>query len=361
MEATTTESTAETTRKNTASSPDAVRLSLAAAMTLGLKPGRFYRDARLRCINLLQTYPEGCSARCAYCGLARGRAPASKNDERGRSFIRVSWPTHELDEVIERMVERRHAFGRVCLSMVTHRRAAADIVTMAQRIRARSDVPISGLLTPTLVATPELTAIREAGVDRIGFAVDAATPELFDELRGQKARGPHRWSRYWEAFREGVDVFGDFMVGCHLIVGLGETEHQMIETLQRVHDLKCLTHLFSFFPEAGSRLENHEPPSMGHYRRIQLARYLIDEGRARLDDMRFDDSERLIGVELDQDELDGIIASGEPFRTSGCPDATGAVACNRPFANCRPGPDIRNYPFALEPEDVEKVREELWR
>lgn len=361
MEATTTSQTIDAASSSAAASPDAVRLSLAAAMTLGLKPGRFYRDARLRCINLLQTYPGGCSARCAYCGLARGRAPASEKNERGRSFIRVSWPTHGLDEVIEQMAEHRDAFGRVCLSMVTNRRAAADIVTMARRIRARLDVPMSALLTPTLVATGELERIRDAGVDRIGFAVDAATPELFDALRGRAARGPHRWTRYWEAFDEGVEVFGEFMVGCHLIVGLGESERQMVQALQRVHDLKCVTHLFSFFPEAGSRLEDHAPPSMGHYRRIQLARYLIDEGDASIDDMRFGDHGRLLGMQVDANELEAIIASGEPFRTSGCPDSTGAVACNRPFANCRPGPAIRNYPFPLEPSDIDSVREELWR
>jgi biotin synthase len=64
-------------------------MSLAAAMTLGYKPGLFYRDARLYCINLLLTYPEGCGARCAYCGLSAERP---KTDE-GKSFIRVQWPT----------------------------------------------------------------------------------------------------------------------------------------------------------------------------------------------------------------------------------------------------------------------------
>ncbi len=51
-------------------SPQSLRMSLAAAMTLGFKPGLFYRNARLYCINLLLTYRLGCSARCAYCGLS---------------------------------------------------------------------------------------------------------------------------------------------------------------------------------------------------------------------------------------------------------------------------------------------------
>ncbi|CAO0819953.1 hypothetical protein DFAR_1260006 [Desulfarculales bacterium] len=43
-------------------SPDYVRLSLAAAMTLGLGGGSFFRGARLGCINLFLTYSGGCRA-----------------------------------------------------------------------------------------------------------------------------------------------------------------------------------------------------------------------------------------------------------------------------------------------------------
>jgi biotin synthase len=35
------------------------------------------------------------------------------------------------------------------------------------------------------------------------------------------------------------------------------------------------------------------------------------------------------------------------------------VACNRPFGNEKPGNDLRNYPFALEAEDIALVRRQL--
>jgi len=54
--------------------------------------------------------------------------------------------------------------------------------------------------------------------------------------------------------------------------------------------------------------------------------------------------------------LDEIIDSGAPFRTSGCEGYDGEVACNRPYANSRPGPDMRNYPFPPTPEDVRRIR-----
>ncbi|MFQ6065541.1 MAG: hypothetical protein ACE5L6_08705, partial [Candidatus Bathyarchaeia archaeon] len=52
-------------------SPKYVRISHAAAMTMGILPGKFLRNAKLYCINLLLTYDEGCMGRCAYCGLSR--------------------------------------------------------------------------------------------------------------------------------------------------------------------------------------------------------------------------------------------------------------------------------------------------
>ena len=73
-------------------SPEYLRTSTAAAITLGFIPGRFYRDAKLYCINLLLTYEDGCRGACAYCGLARNR-------KEGDSFIRVGWPTYPLNEI----------------------------------------------------------------------------------------------------------------------------------------------------------------------------------------------------------------------------------------------------------------------
>ena len=67
-------------------SPAYLRMSLAAAMTLGIKKGLFYRNAKLYCINLLLTYPSGCAARCAYCGLSNKR----EGEYEKKSFIRVA-------------------------------------------------------------------------------------------------------------------------------------------------------------------------------------------------------------------------------------------------------------------------------
>ncbi|HHV63172.1 MAG TPA: radical SAM protein [Firmicutes bacterium] len=342
-------------------SPEYVRTSLGAAIALGFSPGAFYRDARAYCINLLLTYNDGCRANCAYCGLSRSRAGRYTD----KSFIRVKWPVVRVSKVADRigriggLAGSRGEVRRVCISMVTHPRAASDVVRVATAIRSRSDVPISGLLTPTTLTRSDLEAMKDAGIDRIGIAVDAATRELFDVLRGHGVRGPHRWEGYWKALAEAVEVFGRGMVGCHLIAGLGETEREMAGAIQAAHDMGVVTHLFSFYPEHGSAMERHERPSLESYRRIQLARYLINEGIARYEDFSFDDRGTITGYGIPRDRLEEVVGLGLPFMTSGCPGKHGELACNRPYANERPGEPIRNYPFPPDEQDIEEIRSQL--
>jgi biotin synthase len=73
----------------------------------------------------------------------------------------------------------------------------------------------------------------------------------------------------------------------------------------------------------------------------------------------YDDGERVIDFGVSKSDLDSAIDSGEPFRTSGCQGYDGEVACNRPFANSRPGPLLRNYPFPPNKKDVSRIRKQL--
>ena len=110
---------------------------------------------------------------------------------------------------------------------------------------------------------------------------------------------------------------------------------------------------------ADSQLSDHPMPAMDHYRRIQLARYLIDERLTTADRMNFNATGQICNFGVESARLEKVIDSGEPFRTSGCAGYDGQVACNRPFANSRPGPDMRNYPFPPTAEDVARIRAQM--
>jgi len=338
-------------------SPEYLRTSLAAAMTLGFKNGRFYRNAKLPCINLLLTYNSGCAGNCGYCGLSMRRSGTYKN----KSFIRVEWPVYELTDIMERISESGEKVKRICLSMITNKRATRDTSEITKTLRQNLDIPVSLLISPTILDKKELFRFRDDGADMIGVAVDCATSYLFEKIRGKSVKGPHKWERYWKCYEEALEIFGKRKVGIHLIVGLGETEKEMLETIQKAYDMGGYTHLFSFFPERDSLLSQHPQPPIGQYRRVQLARFLIDEGVGYLGDFSFDALGKLTDFGMTRETLSKIIESGKPFMTSGCPGRDGKVACNRPYANCIPGPEIRNYPFSPEEEDIQKINVELWQ
>jgi biotin synthase len=309
----------------------------------------------LGCINLLLTYDDGCRGRCAFCGLAgeKEKPPAE------RKFIRVPWRTFSTEDVIEAIQTAPEYVTRVCISMITHSRSRNDVLTVCRQIKEHTDKLVSLLISPTVIQNNDLIAMKAAGADRIGVAIDGATREIFHRLRGKPVNGPHRWDKYWKVYEESLEIFGPGMAGVHLICGLGETEQDMVRAIARARSVGGCTHLFSFFPEKGSAMHAHVAPQIGSYRRIQLARWLIDHDRVRMNDMQFDITGRIQGFGLTFAELEEVVFSGSPFRTSGCPGPDGEVACNRPYGNEKPGEHIRNFPFPPEASDLAKIAEEL--
>jgi biotin synthase len=342
-------------------SPEYVQMSTAAAITLGLVAGRMHRTACTQCLNLLVTYPEGCRANCAYCGLARHREEA--RDYADRNFIRVDWPTARYDEVIERVVggSDKGRFERMCISMITHPESNADTYVLLEKwVRAVPWVPVSILSNPTTLERDDLVRMRDMGAEIFTVALDAVTPAIFDRTRGKGVDSPHKYEKYWHAIEWAAEVFGPERFGAHLICGMGETEQEILAVCQRVKDLGGHNHMFAFFPERGSLMEDWPAVDRGQWRRVQIGRFFIDFWNARVEAMRFDEQGRVVDFGIAADELERLVASGKPFRTSGCPgrDDDEVSACNRPYGDSSPT-DILSFPFAPAPWDVVIVRQQL--
>lgn len=140
------------------------------------------------------------------------------------------------------------------------------------------------------------------------------------------------------------------------MVGMGETEQDMCRAMQRVHDMGGNHASVFVFPRRGFASGAPPAAAIDQYRRIQLARWLIDNDHAHERFFTYNDRRALTGYGLSKGDLDAVIDTGEPFRTCGCTGRDGEVACNRPYANSRPGPGIRNYPFKPEEADVRHIR-----
>jgi biotin synthase-related radical SAM superfamily protein len=341
-------------------SPDYVQMSTAAAITLGLIPGKMHRTACTHCLNLLVTYPEGCRANCAYCGLARHREEA--RDYADRNFIRVDWPTARYDEVIERVKAGtdKGQFQRMCISMITHPRSNDDTFVLLERwTREIPQVPVSILSNPTTLEKDDLVRMRSLGADIFTVALDAVTPEIFERTRGKGVDSPHKYEHYWRAIEWAADVYGPEKFGAHLICGMGETEQEILEVAQRIRDMGGHNHMFAFFPERGSLMEDWPPVDRGQWRRVQLARYIIDYAGGHVRDMRFDEQGRVVDFGLPQAKLETLIQAGTAFRTSGCPGKDDDVsACNRPYGDSSPL-DILSFPFAPAKRDIKGIRRQM--
>jgi lipoyl synthase len=344
-------------------SPDYVQMSTAAAITLGVMSGKMHRCGCTHCLNLLLTYPEGCRANCAYCGLARHRE--ADRDYADRNFIRVDWPAVPMADVID-IVARQGAnspFHRMCISMITHPRSDDDTVSVLKAWTDRIDpnaIPVSILSNPTTMRRADVARLRDIGAEIFTVALDAATPEIFDRTRGKGVDSPHSWRKYWEILDDARDIFGPQKFGAHIIVGMGETEYDVLSLVQQLVDIGGHSHMFCFFPEKGSLMDHLPATPRDQWRRVQLGRYIIDYAGGRVENMRFDEAGRVIEFGLPRAELDAIIDRAAAFRTSGCPGkfAEDISACDRPYGDS-PASNIASFPFQPNRRDVARIRRQL--
>ncbi len=335
-------------------SPEWVRISTAAAIELGLAPGRIH-GCNCGCINLLQNYPEGCYANCTYCGLARERP----GDPEANSFIRVAWPLYRTDLVAEKIAEKEASggVGRVCIAQVQDHRAYDDLLDMTRRVhRAAPAVPISALVSTTTLTEARLPAIKEAGADIVGVGLDAASKDVFDRTRGKGAKGPHDWDQHFRIVRAARELFGPWKVNCHVIVGLGETDRELVDLFYLLHGEQIAAYLFSFNPEPGTAMQDVERVPIHRTRRIQLVKHLIEQKGLARDAIAFDAGGTI--AHIDSPDAAAALETGVPFMTNGCPDRAGKLACNRPYGSYRPGEAFRDYPFVPSADDVATIRGE---
>ncbi len=325
--------------------PRKIRMSIGTASVLGL----------MRCSLLarpttayLMLYIDGrCRANCGFCPQARSSSTNTK------FLSRVVWPPFEFEKVLHAL-KRCKSVGirRICVQTLNYDRVVEDTADVVSRIHEEvPDVPISVSIQP--ISEEGMRLLKESGIERISIPVDAATPELFEKVKGSKCGGPYRWDRHMRAIETALRVFGTGSVSTHLIIGLGETEREAVEFIQKMTDMGVLVGLFAFTPIRGTRLEKLPPPPVDQYRRVQIARYIIVHRIAHADDMEFSEDGRIVSFGIDEATLKEIVESGRPFMTSGCPH------CNRPFYNESPRGPIYNYPYPPSRADIVRIKREL--
>jgi biotin synthase len=256
------------------------------------------------------------------------------------SLSRVTWPEYDLDEVTERLARaaEQGSIRRACLQVTVTGDAFQQTLAILGFVHGRTGLPFDVAILPHDL--DQVRRLIETGADHIGFGLDAACERVFRRVKGGN------WARSLDLI-EGTACAFPGRAAVHLIVGLGETEREMVERVQWAHDRGVTAGLFAFTPVRATHLADQPPPPLAVYRRMQAARWLVVQDLARVDDMAFDEQDRLVylGATLPQ--------TGEAFQTSGCPD------CNRPFYNEQPSGPFYNYPRPLTASEAARAIQEL--
>ena len=263
-----------------------------------------------------------CLMNCAFCAQARESQAGALH------LSRVTWPEFALADVLDRLPEAvaQGVIRRGCLQVTVTGDAFEQALGIVRAVKAASGLPFDVAILPRDIE--QVRQLLDAGADHIGFGLDAASERVFRQVKGGS------WRRALSLIEETAGAFPG-RGAVHLIVGLGETEREMVERMQWAHDRGLTVGLFAFTPVRGTHLADRPPPDLAAYRRMQAARWLIVHGWVRAEEMTFGEGDRLERLATPVP----IIA--EAFLTSGCPD------CNRPFYNEQPSGPLYNYPRPL--------------
>jgi len=308
------------------------RVSSGSAAVLGLRP--VVMDAAPTTAYLM--LGERCSRNCAFC--AQARETAARTD----ALSRITWPLFQA-EAVANAVARAYRKGRIqraCFQVTVSSGYVAKTERAVADLAHRCRLPVSASIAPR--SAEDVERVLAAGAERVTIALDAATERIYRRVKGGS------WKRTAPLLEWCARAYPG-RIGTHLIVGLGETEHEMIQRIQELADLSICIGLFAFTPVRGTALQRRPPPPLAQYRRMQVARWLIVQGLARAEGFGYavrDESVCHYGMRPER--LRSLLAGGDPFRTSGCP------GCNRPYYNERPGGVMYNYPRSLRPEEARR-------
>ncbi len=323
-----------------------IRVSIGSASVLGLYESKRFKDVPTTCY--IMTYKEGhCMANCGFCPQAR------ESESSIELLSRVSWPIFSFKEFLTKLnyLPPTKRFQRICIQTLNYYQNFQDLIEIISQIKKNCEIPISVAIPP--MSKEKLKHLKLIGVERIGIALDAATPEIFENVKGKEAKSPYNWESHLQNLKDALEFFSEGFVTTHLIVGLGETSKEILKLISDLHDLKIKVSLFAFMPIKGTKLESLQQPELLNFRKIQLGRYLLINDLNNLNTFTFNNFGDIIMFNLNKIDLWNIINNSNAFLTSGC------SGCNRPYYTSRPSGPIYNYPRNLSVNEKEEIYESL--
>lgn len=123
-----------------------------------------------------------------------------------------------------------------------------------------------------------LGIFKQVGVDSVAIHVDSFDGETLSQVAPNKAKiGLQKYIETWE---EAVRIFGSNQVVSIIIVGLGETDHSVLEGVKLLAEIGVYPLLVPFRPIAGTPMGSWRPPGPDRMRALykQAAVILAEKG-----------------------------------------------------------------------------------
>lgn len=278
-----------------------------------------------------------CTGDCAYCGQARSVLGDHSH------LSRITWPEVSEDALIEALVAHPGSFQRVCFQTTESRGVLRQLLSLVPRIRAASGLPVSVSYRAT--SDEEVKQLFNAGVERIGVAIDCCSGRLYPSIRGGSLAEA-------KALVEHLSTAYPGRITTHLIIGLGETEREAAELMVELRHYGVLVSLFAFTPVAGTRMEHASPPSLVSYRKLQFLLGMLDGPDGEGLRIEYDSMGALRSFGLSELQMRSFLQGRFMFVTHGCP------GCNRPFYTEVPGGIMFNFP-SVPAETAERETQEF--
>jgi radical SAM protein (TIGR04043 family) len=188
---------------------------------------------------------------CKFCAigqsLAAGRTIARKTPEQLAEVARAA----VLLDGVKHMVLTTG-------TPPTSDRGAQILCESAFAIKAAVDLPIQAQCEP-----PDddrwFERMKASGIDTLGMHLEVVTAAVRQRVMPGKASVPV--SRYMEAFRAAVAVFGRGQVSTYILAGLGDTADAILSISRELIALGVYPFVVPFVPISGTPLEDHPAPT----------------------------------------------------------------------------------------------------
>ena len=181
---------------------------------------------------------------------AQARSSAAPGDK----LSRVTWPEFSADD-LARALGAAAGAGRVqraCAQVVGAPGAFEKSIVAVRLLRSAvgSCVPVSVSFSAT-ARIEHVEALMDAGAERVALPIDACNEQLYRDIKGG-----HDMPRALGLIGECARRFPG-RVSTHLIVGLGETQEEVVSLAASMPS--GASWFFAFTPLPGTRLAKRQP------------------------------------------------------------------------------------------------------